>query len=150
LPADYAIIRCRSGYFCEVDYPAVVTAGQQFNIKYSVNSGGGELTVPSFDGFYKLMGPQTSYSSYSQYINGRMTQSTSYSYTYVLQALKKVNTQFRPPPSPTRAKHSGPIRFQLRSLAIRVKDHRRLPEPERMRMLHRAEDPDLTFFWTFH
>jgi hypothetical protein len=73
----------------EADYPEVVTAGQQFNIKYSVNSGGGELTVPSFEGFYKLMGPQTSYSSYSQIINGRMTQSTSYSYTYVLQALKE-------------------------------------------------------------
>jgi hypothetical protein len=73
----------------EVDYPAVVTTGQQFNIKYSVNSGGGELTVPSFEGFYKLMGPQTSYSSYMQTINGRMTQSTSYSYTYVLQSLKE-------------------------------------------------------------
>jgi hypothetical protein len=73
----------------DVDYPAVVTAGEQFEIKYSVNSGGGELTVPSFEGFYKLMGPQTSYSSSTQIINGRMTQSTSYSYIYVLQALKE-------------------------------------------------------------
>lgn len=72
-----------------VDYPAVVTAGQQFNVSWTVNSGGGEFTAPSFEGFYKLMGPQTSYSSSTQIINGKMSHETSYSYVYYLQAVKE-------------------------------------------------------------
>jgi hypothetical protein len=65
-----------------VEYPAVVTAGQQFNLMWTVNSGGGEFSAPVFTGFYKLMGPQTSYSSSTQIINGKMTTSVSYSYIY--------------------------------------------------------------------
>jgi hypothetical protein len=71
------------------EYPSVVTAGQQFNITFTVNSGGGEFSAPLFTGFYKLMGPQTSYSSSTQIINGKMSQETSYSYVYFLQALKE-------------------------------------------------------------
>src|SRR5450759_5346716 len=73
----------------KAEYPSVVTAGQQFNITYTVNSGGGEFSAPAFEGFYKLMGPQTSYSSNTQIINGKMTRETSYSYVYFLQALKE-------------------------------------------------------------
>lgn len=73
----------------KAEYPSVVTAGQQFNITFTVNSGGGEFSAPAFAGFYKLMGPQTSYSSSTQIINGKMTRETSYSYVYFLQALKE-------------------------------------------------------------
>jgi hypothetical protein len=72
-----------------VEYPSVVVAGQQFNIAWTVNSGGGEFAAPSFSPFYKLMGPQTSYSSSTQIINGKMTQETSYTYVYYLQAVKE-------------------------------------------------------------
>jgi hypothetical protein len=72
-----------------VEYPSVVIAGQQFNIAWTVNSGGGEFAAPSFSPFYKLMGPQTSYSSSTQIINGKMTQETSYTYVYYLQAVKE-------------------------------------------------------------
>ena len=71
------------------EFPSVVTAGQQFNITFTVNSGGGEFSAPLFTGFYKLMGPQTSYSSNTQIINGKMSQEISYSYVYFLQALKE-------------------------------------------------------------
>jgi hypothetical protein len=71
------------------EYPSVVTAGQQFSITYNVNTGGGELAVPSFNGFRKLMGPQQSYSSSTQIINGRMSTQTAYSYVYYLQAVKE-------------------------------------------------------------
>lgn len=71
-----------------VEYPSVVQNGQQFSITYQVNAGGGEFAVPSFKGFYKLMGPQTSYSSNTQIINGKWSQQTSYSYTYYLQAME--------------------------------------------------------------
>ncbi len=75
--------------FVKSEYPAVVNAGEQFTIMWTVNSGGGEFTAPSFSGFYKLMGPETSYSSSTQIINGKMSNETSYSYVYYLQAVKE-------------------------------------------------------------
>lgn len=71
------------------DYPKVVQAGEQFTISWTINSGGGEFSGPSFAGFYKLMGPQTSYSSSTQIINGKVTRETSYTYIYYLQAMKE-------------------------------------------------------------
>jgi hypothetical protein len=65
--------------FVKAEYPKVVTAGEQFTIMWTINSGGGEFSGPSFEGFYKLMGPQTSYSSNTQIINGKISQQTSYS-----------------------------------------------------------------------
>ena len=75
----------------KAEYPAVVNNGDQFTVSWTVNSGGGEFTAPSFEGFYKLMGPQTSYSSSTQIINGKMSNQTSYSYVYYLQAVKEGN-----------------------------------------------------------
>lgn len=57
-----------------VEYPSVVVEGQQFSIIWNVNSGGGEFAAPSFSPFSKLMGPQTSYSSSTQIVNGKMKQ----------------------------------------------------------------------------
>jgi hypothetical protein len=71
----------------KAEYPAVVTAGQQFSIMWTVNAGGGEFASPPFSPFQKLMGPQTSYSSSTSIVNGRMTRQTSYTYVYYLQAV---------------------------------------------------------------
>ena len=73
----------------QAEYPSVVQAGQQFTVSWTINSKEGEFVAPSFEGFYKLMGPQTSYSSSTQWINGRMTSETSYSYIYYLQAMNE-------------------------------------------------------------
>lgn len=73
----------------QVEYPSVVESGQQFSVTWTVNAGGGEFSAPSFDGFRKLMGPQTSYSSSTQIINGKMSHQTSYTYVYFLQAIKE-------------------------------------------------------------
>jgi hypothetical protein len=73
----------------EAEYPSVVEAGQQFSVSWTVNSGGGQFSAPSFEGFYKLMGPQTSYSSSTQIINGKISHQTTYSYLYYLQALQE-------------------------------------------------------------
>lgn len=75
--------------YVKAEYQAEVNVGEQFTIMWTVNSGGGEFSAPAFTGFYKLMGPQTSYSSSTQIINGRMSNSTSYSYVYYLQAVKE-------------------------------------------------------------
>jgi len=71
------------------DYPEVVQAGEQFMVSWTINSGGGDFSEPSFTGFYKLVGPQTSYSSSTQIINGKITSKTTYTYVYYLQALKE-------------------------------------------------------------
>jgi hypothetical protein len=73
----------------KAESPSLVNAGDQFTIMWTVNSGGGEFSAPAFNGFYKLMGPQTSYSSNTQIINGKMSTQTSYSYVYYLQAVKE-------------------------------------------------------------
>ena len=75
--------------YVKAECPSVVNAGDQFSVMWTVNAGGGEFSAPSFNGFYKLMGPQTSYSSSTQIINGKMSNSTSYSYVYYLQAVKE-------------------------------------------------------------
>lgn len=71
------------------DYPDVVRVGQQFNVIWTINTGDGQFSAPSFDGFYKLAGPQTSYSSSTQIINGKVSRETSYSYSFYLQAIKE-------------------------------------------------------------
>ncbi len=72
-----------------VEYPSVVEAGQQFNVSWTVNAGGGEFSAPAFTGFYKLIGPQTSYSSNTQILNGKVSREISYTYTYFLQAINE-------------------------------------------------------------
>jgi hypothetical protein len=73
----------------KAQYPPVVTEGEQFAISWNVNASGGEFTAPAFTGFYKLAGPQTSYSSSMQIINGKVSQETSYTYVYYLQAMSE-------------------------------------------------------------
>lgn len=72
--------------FIRAEYPRVVNVGEQFTVSWTINTGGGEFTAPPFSGFYKLMGPHTSYSSSTQIMNGKISQQTSYTYTYYLQA----------------------------------------------------------------
>jgi hypothetical protein len=96
----------------EADYPAVVRVGQQFSVSWTINSGGGDFSEPSFKGFYKLMGPQTSYSSSTQIINGKITRETSYTYVYYLQALEE--GKFVIPPASITLKNKTYISDSLR------------------------------------
>ena len=99
----------------KVEYPAVVSAGQQFSVSWSVNSGGGEFSCPPFTGFTRLMGPQTSYSSNTQIINGKMLQEVSYSYTYYLLANNE--GRFVIPPAVFKVKNKT---YQSDSIRIEV------------------------------
>jgi len=63
----------------------VVEVGQRFKVTFTVNSGGGNFTPPSFSNFRMLSGPNQS--SSMQYINGQMSR--SFSISYILQATKK-------------------------------------------------------------
>ena len=70
--------------------PQQVQEGQQFRLQYTVNtqdvSGFGMGQIP--DAFEVLMGPSTSTQSSYQFINGKASQSSSITYTYILCATK--------------------------------------------------------------
>ena len=69
--------------------PKVVEVGEQFRLTFSLNEKGKNIQLPSIPGFRILMGPSTSSSMNTQIINGKVTTSSSYSYTYVLLAEKE-------------------------------------------------------------
>ena len=76
--------------------PAVVKRGDQF--QYVIQgSERGEVRIPAMDHFDLLGGPYSSYSSHSNWVNGKMTTKTEVSYTYVLGAVTEGT--FTIPPS---------------------------------------------------
>jgi hypothetical protein len=70
--------------------PSVVRIGEQF--QYVVEgSERGDMRLPSMQDFQLLGGPYSSFSSHSQWVNGKMNQKTLVSYTYVFRAVKEGN-----------------------------------------------------------
>ena len=67
--------------------PGRVAQGSQFRISYTINAQGSSLRAPNFRGFNFLGGPSQSSSSSTQFINGQISQSVQYTYTYTLQAV---------------------------------------------------------------
>ena len=67
--------------------PSAVEVGDKFRVQFTVNSqGGSNFTPPDFNGFEVIYGPSTSSQSSVQMINGKITQSSSITYTYVVRA----------------------------------------------------------------
>ncbi len=83
--------------------PSQVAVGQQFRLSYTVNtqdvSGFRAGQVP--DAFEVLMGPSTSQQSSYQVVNGKVSQSSSITYTFILSATK--NGTFTIPPATIQA-----------------------------------------------
>lgn len=73
----------------EATAPEVVELGEQFRLSYSLNKKGSNLQVPTLEGFDLLMGPSVSQNSSFSNMNGKVTQSFSYIYTYVLEGVKE-------------------------------------------------------------
>lgn len=68
--------------------PSVVKVGEQF--QYVVEgSQRGSMSLPSMGNFQLLGGPYSSFSSHSQWVNGKMVQKTLVSFTYVFRAIKE-------------------------------------------------------------
>lgn len=67
--------------------PGRVAQGAQFRITYTVNAKASNLKAPTFRDFNILGGPSQSTSSNMQIINGQVSQSFQYSYTFHLQAV---------------------------------------------------------------
>lgn len=83
-----AMLLCAQDQGFTASAPAVVKVGEQF--EYTVEgSERGEMKLPSTGDFQLLGGPYSSISSHSQWVNGKMTQKTLVSFTYVFRALKE-------------------------------------------------------------
>ena len=76
--------------------PNVVTVGEQFRLSFTLNESGSDLQLPELPGFDILMGPSTSQSSSIQIINGKTTQSVSFSYIFILRAKQEGKFTIRP------------------------------------------------------
>ena len=69
--------------------PEEVEVGEQFRLSFTINTQDvGDFNWPEPEGFSVDMGPSRSSQSSFQMINGRTTQSSSLTYTYILSALK--------------------------------------------------------------
>ena len=69
--------------------PSIVEVGERFRVQYTINSQDvSNFSYPKFEGFDVMYGPSTSQQSSFQYINGQMSQSSSYTYTFTLMATK--------------------------------------------------------------
>ncbi len=66
-----------------------VSVGEQFALTYEVNAEGQGFRAPTIKDFDVLSGPNQSSSSNIQIMNGRTTQSVSYTFTYYLRATKE-------------------------------------------------------------
>jgi len=68
--------------------PRVVEVGEYFRLSYSVNSKGSTFTGPRLDNF-TFSGPMLSTNMSTQIINGKVSQSNTYTYNYTVQAAQE-------------------------------------------------------------
>ena len=64
----------------------IVYVGERFNLVYTLNAEGNNFRGPDFKDFLVLSGPFTSTSSSVQVINGKVSRTVEYTYTYMLSA----------------------------------------------------------------
>ena len=74
---------------CTASAPPQVAVGQAFTFTFSLNQRAQQITYCQFPGFDALSGPSQSSSTSISNINGQMTQSSSFSYSYTLSAQKE-------------------------------------------------------------
>jgi len=68
--------------------PSPIQVGEQF--QYVIEgSERADVRIPAMVGLQLMGGPYASYSSHSNWVNGKMTQKTLVSYTYILRALSE-------------------------------------------------------------
>lgn len=70
----------------EANSPLMVAVGEAFRVEFTLNAepDADSFKAPSFEGFDVLAGPAISQGSSVQIVNGSMTKSVSYTYTFVL------------------------------------------------------------------
>ena len=67
--------------------PSTVEQGDKFRVQFTVNTqSGSNFNPPTFEGLDVIYGPSTSQQSSVQFVNGRMSSSSTITYTFVLMA----------------------------------------------------------------
>lgn len=66
--------------------PGRVDLGRRFEVRYEVNERASDFRGPSFKGLSVLSGPMTSQSTSMSIINGKTSRSSTFGFTYILQA----------------------------------------------------------------
>ena len=66
--------------------PGRVDLGRRFEVRYEVNDRASDFRGPSFKGLSVLSGPMTSQSTSMSIINGKTSRSSTFGFTYILQA----------------------------------------------------------------
>ncbi|MCL2131475.1 MAG: BatD family protein, partial [Lentimicrobiaceae bacterium] len=74
---------------CTARAPQQVAVGQTFQLSFSLNEQAAKLPEMSFPNFSVVAGPSQSYSQSSSYVNGQMSTTTSFTYTFHLVANKE-------------------------------------------------------------
>lgn len=95
--------------------PDMVSAGEQFSLTLSLNAEGEDLRMPDLPNFDILMGPSISQSRSYSVINGKMSQSVNFSYTYILRAQSEGT--FTIPPASVKSKRET---YQSNQVTIKV------------------------------
>ena len=95
--------------------PSQVAVGERFRVVFSVNKRPSDFSGPSFEGFVLLSGPNQSSSSSMQVVNGQVTRSENFSFTYILESVGE-GTYTIPPATII----TGSDRYESNSLTIKV------------------------------
>lgn len=74
---------------CTASAPSQVAVNQAFYLSYALNGKAEKMGNLNLNSFSVLGGPSQSFSSSTSIMNGKVTSSTSYTYTYTLQATKE-------------------------------------------------------------
>jgi hypothetical protein len=98
----------------KAEMPGVVRAGEQFQLSYILNENVDEFTPPNFGDFKYLGGPSTGSSTSISMVNGRTTRTSTYTFTYYLQAPVKAGKYSL---SPASAKYK---RNEIKSNALEI------------------------------
>ncbi|MBR5850708.1 MAG: protein BatD [Alistipes sp.] len=105
----------------EVSTPLTVAVGEAFRVEFSINAkpDDNSFQAPSFEGFDVLAGPVVSHGTSMSIMNGTMTRSVNYTYSFVLlpqsagnrtiaaASIKVEGEQFRTRPQPIEVVDEG-------------------------------------------
>ncbi len=78
-------LRAQDVHF-EADAPRMIAVGEAFRIEFSLNAKPEEFTPPAFGDFDVIAGPSTSQGQSVSIVNGKVSQSINFTYTYVIRA----------------------------------------------------------------
>lgn len=81
-----AVAQVAAAQEISVQAPQSVYQGDNFTVRFVVNTQVKDFRGPTFKGFSTLAGPNTSTSTSISFVNGQMSNSTSMTFTYTLRA----------------------------------------------------------------